>query len=164
MESKPYFNSILEGRGVLNEAVRERRFSDAVLGALAMTEVQMNAIFQLALGITDVKTDKRLMIVNDLGIQFGEKLRFVRETGAITEEEYMRIDKLNRYRNQLLHVKKGKVAWFFTMNETEKGEVIASAWDSASSTFSALIRLTEAYRAALGLKLLSPLPSTVNSE
>ena len=91
-------------------------------------------------------------------------LQKAKDQGAITEEEYMRIDKLNRYRNQLLHVKKGKVAWFFTMNETEKGEVIASAWDSASSTFSALIRLTEAYRAALGLKLLSPLPSTVNSE
>jgi len=150
IEGKPYFNSELANEGVLNEAVREKRFADAVLGAWALTEVQVDGIFQVAMGIFDPKNDKRITIVSKYGLQFGEKLRFAKETGAITEEEYRKIDRFNTLRNALLHTKGKGPAWFFTINEKEKEEVIQSAWESARSCLIALVRLTEEYQASLG--------------
>jgi len=159
LEGKAFINSMREGEGILNQAVREGRFSDSVLGAWALTELQMNGIFQLAMGIVDPEHDKRIGIVLGYNLQFGQKLNFAKETETITSDEYEKINRFNNFRNELLHVKrKGKPAWFFTITEEEKKEVIESAWEAAHASMTAMIRLIEHFRGRMGF------PSEVNTE
>jgi hypothetical protein len=149
IKGKPYFNSELTNAGVLNDAVREKRFADAVLGSWAMTEVQVDGIFQLALGIIEPSKDKRFAIVHDYQIPFGLKLRFAKETGSIDEDEYKKIDKFNTLRNALNHTKKKGPAWFFTISEEDKEDVVKSGWESAHASFTALMRLSDRVRLSI---------------
>lgn len=107
-----------------------------------LTEVGISSILLRELGLNKFIEDKRASILH-LSLQFGEKLRFAWETGALTDDEYHRIDKFNSFRNALLHSKKGKVAWFFAINEKEKKEVMESAWESVRATYSAFGRLVK---------------------
>jgi hypothetical protein len=133
-------SSRIQDEGMLNEALRQRRFSDVVLGAWVLVESHMNSIFRLALGITDPK-DKRAIIVENYKLQFGDKLRFANDLGALTEDEYEKLSEFNSYRNALFHAKRGQVLWFFRMNEVEKDKVMTAAWEAVNASMGAILRL-----------------------
>lgn len=66
-------DSNLASEGVLNGLVRQRRFSDVVLGSWALVERNVNSVFQLTLGIQSPE-DKRVMIVDSV-LPFEYRLR-----------------------------------------------------------------------------------------
>lgn len=70
---KPLMDSNLASEGVLNGLVRQRRFSDVVLGSWALVERNVNSVFQLTLGIQSPE-DKRVMIVDSV-LPFEYRLR-----------------------------------------------------------------------------------------
>ena len=137
----------VEGEGVLNEMIRNRQFSDVVLGSWAFVDLQVNALVQLTYGLQG--NDVRVGYLHLRAIQFEDKLQFIRKVKMITKDEYQEIKKFQDDRNSLLHTKKGKVAWFFKLTEKEKDEIISHAWNAVNNSGLALIRATEKAKAGI---------------